>query len=389
MFLEKLQQDNPQLIDYAFKLHREGLILPDSYILDYDTIKENAQIMKKEADKNKVELFFMLKQLGRNPLIAKMLQEIGYSGVVAVDYKEALLMIDNGIKLGNVGHLEQIPKACLNKIISNKPEIITVYSWDKIKEINYIAKQLQIIQPLMLRLTDEDSQLYSGQIAGFGSNELEKIIKETENLSNVKIAGLTVFPALLYDDKMKKIIATDNMKVMNRGIEICKNIGLMDLMINLPSATCCASLKTIKELGGNCGEPGHGLTGTTPLHKNSIQPEKTAYCYVSEISHNYKNKSYCYGGGVYRRGHLENVLVGESINQCEKRKISIPDLDSIDYHLEIEGNCRVSDCCIMCFRTQIFTTRSHVVVVKGLKTDNPQIMGIYDSLGRPLETNWR
>lgn len=389
MFLEKLQQDNPQLIDYAFKLHREGLILPDSYILDYDTIKENAQIMKKEADKNKIELFFMLKQLGRNPLIAKMLQEIGYPGVVAVDYKEALLMIDNGIKLGNVGHLEQIPKSCLKKIISNKPEIITVYSWGKIKEINDVAKQLQVVQPLMLRLTDEDSQLYSGQIAGFGSNELENIIEEASHLSNVKIAGLTVFPALLYDDKIQKIVATDNMKVMNRGIEICKKAGLKDLMINLPSATCCASLETIKELGGNCGEPGHGLTGTTPLHKNSNQPEKTAYCYVSEISHNYKDKSYCYGGGVYRRGHLENVLVGKSLNQCEKKKISIPDLDSIDYHLEIDGNCQVSDCCIMCFRTQIFTTRSHVVVVKGLKTDNPQIMGIYDSLGRTLETNWR
>lgn len=72
--------------------------------------------IKKEADKYNIKLFFMLKQIGRNPLIAKELMNIGYDGVVCVDYKEALLMIEHGVKIGNVGHLEQIPNCALEKL---------------------------------------------------------------------------------------------------------------------------------------------------------------------------------------------------------------------------------------------------------------------------------
>ena len=41
------------------------------------------------------------------------------------------------------------------------------------------------------------------------------------------------------------------------------NSRLKDLNINLPSATCIASIPLISELHGTSGEPGHGLTGTT------------------------------------------------------------------------------------------------------------------------------
>lgn len=35
----------------------------------------------------------------------------------------------------------------------------------------------------------------------------------------------------------------------------------------------------------------------------------------------------------------------------------------------------------MAFRFQIFVTRSQVVLVKGISTNTPHIMGIYNSLG--------
>ena len=43
------------------------------------------------------------------------------------------------------------------------------------------------------------------------------------------------------------------------------------------------------------GEPGHGLTGTTPYntHHRSAE-EKIGYVYLSEVSHNYGSSSYCY-----------------------------------------------------------------------------------------------
>ena len=388
MFLSRLKENNPALLEYAFEAAKKGEILPDTYILDLDTIIQNAKVMKEEADKYNLDLYFMLKQIGRNPVVARALQDLGFAGAVCVDYKEALCMIENGVKVANVGHLEQIPTAALKKIISSKPKVVTVYSLDKIKEINNVAKELGIVQGLLIRLTDADSQLYSGQIAGFHTDCIKNLIAEVNRLNHVEIKGLTVFPALLYDDETKTILPTENINVINRGIEICNKHGLTDLNINLPSATCTASIKLIHDLGGTSGEPGHGLTGTTPLHKVTDQPEKIGYCYVSEISHNYEDKAYCYGGGLYRRGHMENVLVGTSLQDAKLSKIKAPDLDSIDYHFEIDKNYPVGLTCVMCFRTQIFTTRSHVAVVKGLQTGKPECVGLYDAVGKEINRNW-
>ena len=385
MFLNKCLANNRPLIEYAFKAHQKGLILPDTYLLDLDTIKANASAMLKEADDNGVLLYFMLKQIGRNPKVGKMLMDLGFKGAVVVDYKEALVMIENGIHIANVGHLVQIPKAALRKIIASKVDVVTVYSYDKILEVNEVAKELGIVQPLLIRITDDDAELYSGQVAGFSSEELKDLIVKFEALSNVKIGGVTAFPALLYNEKEGKITPTANMNGLKRAMAILKDAGYEDLLINIPSATCCSSIKEIKELGGNTGEPGHGLTGTTPLHKASDEKERVGYVYVSEISHNFKDKSYCYGGGHYRRGHMENVLVGTSLDDARMLKVKAPDDDSIDYHFEISENTKVSDTAVMCFRTQIFTTRSHVAIVEGLSEGKPEITGLYDSQGQRIK----
>ncbi|MBQ1878145.1 MAG: YhfX family PLP-dependent enzyme, partial [Erysipelotrichaceae bacterium] len=88
MFLNKLIENNPQLAEFAFKAHQRGEILPDTYLLDYDTIMENGKGMLEEAHKRGIRLYFMLKQIGRNPLIAQGLQDLGFDGCVAVDYRE-------------------------------------------------------------------------------------------------------------------------------------------------------------------------------------------------------------------------------------------------------------------------------------------------------------
>ena len=389
MFLNKVMQKNPKLIECAFDMHKKGTILPDTYIMDLDAITYNARKMQEEAQRNGIELYFMLKQIGRNPLIAKRLMEAGLKGAVVVDYKEALKMIENDIHIANVGHLEQIPKAAMDFIIASRPDYVTVYSYEKILEINAAAIKANIIQKLLIRLSDDDSELYSGQIGGFKSAELKNLIEKVNRLSNVVIGGLTVFPALLYSADKKQICETANMKAMERGISIARECGLNNLNINLPSATRCASIPLIRTLHGTSGEPGHGLTGTTPLHKDSDQIERPAYVYVSEISHNFDGKAYCYGGGHYRRSHMENVLVGTALEKARLLKIKAPSDESIDYHFEIEEPCTVSDCAVMAFRTQIFTTRSHVAIVEGISQDSPRLLGIYTALGDPLSEKWQ
>jgi predicted amino acid racemase len=119
MFLEKVQENNKPLVEYAFELQQKGLILPDTYVLDYDAIMENGKYMKDAAAPLGIKLYFMLKQIGRNPEIAKGLMEVGFDGVVAVDFKETLVMMKNGVKLGNIGHLVQVPKAALKEVVSD------------------------------------------------------------------------------------------------------------------------------------------------------------------------------------------------------------------------------------------------------------------------------
>ena len=92
MFLRAVMERNRPLVRLGIEWQQKGVILPDTYLLDYDTIVDNARQIKKAGDANGVENFFMLKQIGRNPLIARALTELGFGGAVCVDFREALPM---------------------------------------------------------------------------------------------------------------------------------------------------------------------------------------------------------------------------------------------------------------------------------------------------------
>ena len=89
MFIDILKERNPKLLRTALSLHKTGVILPDTYIIDVDIFKENAKLIKAEGDKHGIHLYYMTKQIGRNPYLAKILEDIGYAGAVVVDFKEA------------------------------------------------------------------------------------------------------------------------------------------------------------------------------------------------------------------------------------------------------------------------------------------------------------
>ena len=114
MFLDLVNRRNRSLVDFAVKLHQDGEILPDTYVIDLDAVIQNAKYMSETANKEDVELYYMLKQIGRNPFIARTIAEnTDIKKAVVVDYKEALRMMEEGLPLGNVGHLVQIPDALL------------------------------------------------------------------------------------------------------------------------------------------------------------------------------------------------------------------------------------------------------------------------------------
>ncbi len=384
MFLNSTKRRNPALLETAFQMHQTGVIQPDTYVIDLDAFLANAAQILQEAKAQEIQLYFMLKQVGRNPMLAKRLVKLGYRGAVVVDYKEAALMMKHQIPLGHVGHLVQIPKHQLKDIIAYGCEIMTAYTLEKIREINQAAKELQVIQPIMLRVCKADDLLYSGQLAGFHLDELTEVVKEVQQLSHVRLSGVTAFPCFLYQEDSQEIQPTANLATVLQAADLLRGLGCVITQINTPSTTCSATLKLMKQSGATHGEPGHGFTGTTPAHVKEDLIEKPAVVYVSEVSHTYDGVSYCYGGGLYRRSHMENALVGTSMQECKHFSVLWPNLDNIDYHLGLQGNCHVSDTVLMSFRFQIFVTRSDVVIVKGISTNQPEIAGRYDALGKEL-----
>ncbi|MDO4428829.1 MAG: alanine racemase [Atopobiaceae bacterium] len=385
MFLDRLLASNRPLAELALAWERDGVVQPDTYLVDLDAVTENATLMQAEAAAHKITLYFMLKQLGRNPVLAHRLREVGLAGAVCVDFREALVMADNGIALGNVGHLVQVPHALMERIVSARPDIMTVYSVEKADEIGRAASALGLDQPIMLRVIGPSDLLYSGQYGGFALDELEAAVDALERVAGVRIAGVCSFPCLLYSEDAGDIVALPNAETVRAAARLLEARGYHDLQLNMPSASCVRSIPKVAALGGTHMEPGHGLTGTTPYHAAHVDaPERVAYAYVSEVSHNLDGRAYCYGGGHYRRGHLAHALVGPSVDAARPVRVTPPTDESIDYHFELSEPCRVSDPVLMCFRTQIFVTRSEVAVVSGLSAGSPRLEGIYDTQGHRL-----
>ncbi|MGU5253158.1 YhfX family PLP-dependent enzyme, partial [Escherichia coli] len=109
MFVEALKRQNPALISAALSLWQKGKIAPDSWVIDVDQILKNGKRLIETARLYGIELYLMTKQFGRNPWLAEKLLPLGYSGIVAVDYKEARVMRRAGLPVAHQGHLVQIP----------------------------------------------------------------------------------------------------------------------------------------------------------------------------------------------------------------------------------------------------------------------------------------
>lgn len=379
MFLNVTIQRNQKLVDAAISLHKEGKILPDTYVLDLDMIEKNAASLAEDAKTYGINLFYMTKQFGRNPLVAQKIHDSGIKKAVVVDYKEALILMEQNLPLGNVGHLVQIPRNLLTRIMNYGTDYITVYSLEALQQIIQAAEELTIKQKILVKIIESDDQIYEGQFGGFHLNELSSIVELVRQTDHVTIEGVTSFPCFLFDGE-SKLLPTNNVKTIQQAKKIFEELGIVIKEVNIPSATCHETIPFIKKIGGTQGEPGHALTGTTPLHSKMMLPEHPAMVYVSEISHNLDNHAYFYGGGYYRRGHLDSALIvsSESVKKDRVRPFSN---ENIDYYLSTESTHPVGATVIAAFRTQIFVTRSDVAVVSGIQSGSPKVEGIYDSLG--------
>lgn len=388
MFLDALIKRNPALIEASVTLLSQGKILPDSYVIDVDSFIENAKKLKETADKHNIKLYAMTKQIGRNPVLARILvDDLGYEGIVCVDFKEVRFFQKAGIKIAHVGHLVQLPESMIESTLSvGKPDIVTVTSLEKAQSISDAAAKLGIVQDIMLKFYQYDDALYVNQESGFALLDLTAVIEELQSMQHIRVAGITHFPCFLLKDGKPQ--TTNNVRTMHSAYHALNALGFDNLQLNMPSFSSCETLPDIARLQGTHAEPGHALTGTIPNNVDGSQSEQISMLYISEISHHFNQRSYCYGGGLYRRGNLNKALiVPRSNRQLAKSvysKVSNDDESSIDYHFKLDNKYPIGAAVIMAFRTQVFVTRSDVALISGCHTGQPKLVGIYDALGNEV-----
>ncbi|MEG1407997.1 MAG: alanine racemase, partial [Ruthenibacterium sp.] len=144
MFLQKLIDKNPALIEQAVRLHQQGLIPANSYLLDLDMLYYNAKQIKEEADRYGLKAFAMTKQIGRNPAAMRTLRAAGIDACVCVDMADARRVHEAGLVVGHLGHLVQVPFAEVAAAVAMRPLYWTVYSLEKAKEISDALPEGQI-----------------------------------------------------------------------------------------------------------------------------------------------------------------------------------------------------------------------------------------------------
>ncbi|VUS95384.1 YhfX family PLP-dependent enzyme [Klebsiella spallanzanii] len=386
MFIKALQRQNPALIASTLRFWQQGRIAPDSWVIDVDQVLENGKQLLKTAQQYGISLYLMTKQFGRNPWLAEKLLALGYKGIVVVDYKESRVMRRAGLPVSHQGHLVQIPSAQVAGAVEQGTEVITLFSLEKAREVSAAAVAAGRTQAVMLKVYGENDFLYPGQESGFSLADLDSVVADIRQLPGITLAGLTHFPCLLWDEKQEKILPTPNLRSLLAARDKLESLGVSVRQLNAPSATSCSSLPMLAEFGVTHAEPGHALTGTIPANQQGDQPERIAMLWLSEVSHHFAGQSYCYGGGYYRRGHAKHALVfAPGLSIAQQAQLNKVDDSSIDYYLPLEGEFPIGSAAIFCFRTQIFVTRSDVVLIAGIQSGKPEIVARYDSLGNVLE----
>lgn len=393
MFLDTLIRRNRQFVETAIMLHQSGKIPANSYVLDIDTLKENAKILAENGKKYGMKVFAMTKQIGRNPVALQALKEAGIDACVVVDMMCARAINTAGLQVGHLGHLVQVPRAETKAGLNFKPHYWTVFSYNKAQEISEACED-GYEQQVLARIFADNDTFYKGHEGGFRAKDILSVREDLNKLKGIRFAGITTFPALLYDAKTQDVVPTHNLKTLEKAAETLAQAGMDNIEINAPGTTSSYVLKKLANAGATQVEPGHGLTGTTPLHAVKDLDERPAMLYLTEISHFYGGKPYCFGGGLYIDPvfppYPVKACVGSDPQEAINQKIvcDMPDASAIDYYgiLQPESFQKVheGDTVVFGFRAQTFVTRAYMVPVSGISTGNPKVEGIWSTDGRKV-----
>jgi predicted amino acid racemase len=392
MFLESLRKRNPSFIEAAQTLHQAGRIPANAYVIDLDTLEANARHLKSEADRHGLKIFAMTKQFGRSSSACKAIMRGGIDRGVAVDMACARATHKAGMRVGHLGHLQQIARfeaEAAAKVL--QPDYWTVFNAEKAQEAASASAKAGRTQALLARIHAEGDTFYRGHEGGFDAGEITSVADMLDALPGGRFAGITTFPALLYDHESRKVLPTQNLATLSKAAEALARNGRRDIEINAPGTTSSVVLEALAEAGATQVEPGNGLHGTTALHVVEDLPERPAMLYLTEVSHLSGGKAYCFGGGLYIDPIFPDYDVRAIVSDepttaaSALRSVEVPPPSMIDYYAMIDAAGpsapKPGDTAIFGFRGQAFVTRAYVVGVSGVSRGKPQVETIEYSNG--------
>ncbi|WP_245266863.1 alanine racemase [Mesorhizobium sp. LNHC252B00] len=361
-------------------------------MLDLDTVERNARVLKDEASRLGMKIFAMTKQAGRSSSLCQAIKRGGIDRGVAVDMACARATHKAGLKLGHLGHLQQVAKfeaAAAAKAF--RPDYWTVFNETKAEEASAGARAAGYVQDLLARIQEEGDTFYRGHEGGFDGSKIVEVADQLDHINGGRFAGITTFPALLFDHKTRKVLPTHNLSTLAKAANALAKTGRRDIEINAPGTTSSVVLAALSDAGATQCEPGNGLHGTTALHAIEDLPELPAMLYLTEVSHLSGGKAYCLGGGFYIDPIFPEydvkALVGPepTVAASALRSVEIPPPAAIDYYAMIDAGGpnapRPGDTAVFGFRGQAFVTRAYIVGVSGIAKGSPRVETIENGFG--------
>lgn len=381
MFLKKTIRKNKALIKYAFELHQNKIIAPNTYLVDLDALLSNAKKTLEIAKSNNIDLLYLSKQFSHIPIIAKELEALGYSGIIVNDYKDLKKYQTEDVKINSIGYFSQVPNIALETVVNADLDFVTVYSLEKIKFLNNLAKTQEKVINIVIRVSDlEKDLIIDNQIGGFLVSELPGLIKAMKNLQHIKIVGITSYPCFVFYWFTKEHVETPNFFTLKKAQAVLKELGIDNLKLFVPTSNLFESNNFIAVI--NPGEKDNSLQGLSKLAKNFNKHQEIPSCaYITEVSHNYNGQAFIYSNKIYFNSNLVSSIAGDKITNYHHYNIQpFTDNESI-YYLKLDKKSKIGNTVILAFDWQMLTNKAHVAIISGIQNKNPKLRSIYNCNG--------
>lgn len=403
MLLDVALRRNPQMIAAAIQLHQEGAIPAGCQMIDLDMVAENGASLARVADETGLRVFVMTKQNGHNPHMTRVLLNQGLPSVVAVEGLQAGRIHRYGFPLGHVGHLANIPRDEVARIVAMLPEYINVYNVEAARRVSEAATELGVEQNLYVRVQNPDDKgTQDGVVGGWTFDECVSGIRPILDLPNVRLAGLVQHCVIEYAGERDphKARPTEAFFTAIRARELLeREFGLENLRLNTAGNANSITMPMLASYGATDVEPGMALTGEASFHAWGDMPEKPAQVLVSEVLHRWEDEIYAVGGifsyvwdlPAHAVGDLVG-LVGSSFDEAKEQRVTWRPFRAsspvIDYH-GVFGppGCpgKVGDTIAAVHHPQAQTERGNTVAVSGISRGEPKVTGIFDSAVNPID----